>query len=90
MSYEEAYQLYLDRFAREVGTVEEGAFSKYMGGVIRKLSIVEFGAKWRDFEDIRASYEAMLGRGFTIDDVLAKELRERAAELIVDLPDALK
>jgi hypothetical protein len=78
MANEEAYQLYLRRYE---------SLGKTM---FKRLTAEEFATKWQDFQDIRNSYEAMLGRGLTVDNVLQKELRERAAELVVELPESIK
>jgi hypothetical protein len=82
MSQEDAYQLYLQRF--------EAAGGKFAGAVVKKLSLEEFSTKWQDFVDIRNSYEAMLGRGLTVDNVLLRELRDRAKELVIELPPSMR
>jgi hypothetical protein len=80
------YQLYLARFAKQVGEIAEGAYGKHEGKLIKKLSPAEFAEKWAEFIDLRANYESILENGYTISNVLMKVLRERAAELIVDPP----
>lgn len=89
MSDDEAYRLYLERFARAVGDVEVGGYGKSAGQLVKKLSAPEFARMWQDFVELRATYENVLARGYTLDNAIIRELRERAAQLFVEMPAPL-
>jgi len=90
MSTDESYALYLARFERTVGALKLGEYGKSQGRVVQKLSQAEFEPRWRDFIELRTAYENLLARGLTIDNAILAELRERAADLVVELPAAMK
>jgi hypothetical protein len=80
------YDDYLERFAREVGDIELGAFAKHAGHLIKKLSFDEFTAAHVEYHELLAHYRDSLARGDTINNVVGKLLRERAASLVVPPP----
>jgi hypothetical protein len=90
MSQDEPYRLYLARFQSAVGELEAGAYGKSQGRLVKKLTPAEFEPLWADFVELRAAYENMLAGGFTVDNAILKVLRERAAELVVELPQEMK
>ena len=80
------YDEYLERFARLVGEVAAGSFAKYDGRLIKKLSFEEFSPAFLEYYDILARYEDSVARGDTINDVIVRLVRERAAELVLTSP----
>lgn len=86
MAYQDAYRMYLTRVEAALGKVEVGAYGKHGGKLVKKLGPDEFATLWQDFVDLRATYERMLSGGYTVDNTILKELQQRAADLIVDLP----
>jgi hypothetical protein len=83
---DDPYRLYLTRFANTVGEVAVGSYGKHAGKLVKKLSAEEFATRWREFAELRASYEKVLAEWHTLSNTLTKLLRERAAELVVDAP----
>jgi hypothetical protein len=83
----DAYQGYLDRFQREVGTIAVGAYGKWKGKLVRKLSPVEFAAKNDEFTRLDTTYRGIIERGDTINDAVVRVWRERRAELLIDDPE---
>jgi hypothetical protein len=80
------YAEYLDRFAREIGDVKPGAFAKYAGRLIKKLSFEEFTPAYIEYTEILERYEESLDRGDTINDLVLKLLREQSANLVLKPP----
>jgi hypothetical protein len=80
------YDEYLERFAREVGEVEVGAFAKHAGHLIKKLSFEEFAPAHVEYHELLGRYLDSLARGDTINNIVGKLLRERAASLVVTGP----
>jgi hypothetical protein len=80
------YHQYLERFGKKVGDHAVGAFAKYSGKLIKKLSFEEFTPAYLEFTEMAARYNESLERGDTINDVLLKVLRDKAAALILDPP----
>jgi hypothetical protein len=80
------YTEYLERFAREVGDVEVGAFAKYAGHLIKKLEFEEFAPAQIEYEELLKHYLDSLARGDTINNIVCKLLRERGASLVVTPP----
>ena len=80
------YQQYLDRFRAEVGDVQPGAFGKYNGRLIKKLSFEEFTPAYLEYQELSERYFESLDRGDTINDVVLRVLREKAASLVLDPP----
>jgi hypothetical protein len=84
---DDAYQGYLARFDSAVGPVEVGAYGKFHGRLVRKLSAAEFTAKHGEFAKLDVTYRGILERGDTINDAVVKLWRERRAELLIDDPE---
>ena len=81
------YREYVARFDTAVGeTVAVGGFSKYKGKLIKKLTLPEFATKNREYLELATHYFKALDRGDTINDVIVKLVRERAAELVLTSP----
>jgi len=80
------YAEYLERFAREVGDVQVGAFAKYAGRLIKKLSFEQFTPAYREYTELHARYQDSLDRGDTINDLVLKLLREQSASLVLASP----
>ncbi|MEO8698645.1 MAG: hypothetical protein ABI867_01345 [Kofleriaceae bacterium] len=80
------YHEYLDRFMTEIGDTKLGAFAKWSGRLIKKLSFEEFTPAYLEYTEIRDRYEDSLERGDTINDVVLKLLREKAANLVLKPP----
>jgi hypothetical protein len=80
------YHEYLDRFMTEIGDVKVGAFAKYNSKLIKKLSFEEFTPAYIEYQELVARYTDSLDRGDTINDVVLKILREKAAGLVMKPP----
>ena len=80
------YHEYLERFAGELGAVEVGAFAKFGGRLIKKLTLEEFTRAFLEYSDISDRYYDSLDRGDTIDNMVVRILREKAANLVVKPP----
>ena len=80
------YHEYLERFAAKVGAHEVGAFAKYNSKLIKKLSFEEFTPAWLEYSELAEQYHASIERGDTINDVVLRVLRDKAATLVVDPP----
>jgi hypothetical protein len=80
------YAEYLARFASEVGDVASGAFAKYAGKLIKKLSFEEFTPAFLEHAELVKRYYDSLERGDTINDVVLRLIREKAAGLILPPP----
>ncbi len=81
---EAEYRRYLERFETQVGPCEPGVYAKFRGRLIKKLRADDFPEKWREYQEAAATYEAILTRGDTINDVIARVLRERCDELVLE------
>jgi hypothetical protein len=79
------YLEYLARFEQRIGAVAVGGTAKFNGKLIRKLNPAEFANKHDEFVKLRAHYDGILQRGDTLNDALTKILRERAAELLIEV-----
>ncbi len=80
------YHEYLDRFLTELGDVKVGAFAKWGGKLIKKLSFEEFTPAYLEYTELSEQYFASIERGDTINDVILRVLREKAATLVLDPP----
>jgi hypothetical protein len=80
------YEEYLERFSERVGDVKTGAFAKFDGKLIKKLSFDDFTPMYVEYQEIAARYEEALERGDTINDIVLKLLRERCAHLVLTSP----
>ncbi len=77
------YHEYLDRFITEVGDTKVGAFAKYNGKLIKKLSFEEFTPAYLEYTEIAQRYTESVERGDTINDVVLRLLRECSANLVL-------
>jgi len=77
------YHDYLERWMREAGDVAVGTFVKFAGKLIKKLSFEEFTPAYLEHADLVQHYFASLERGDTINDVVLRLIREKAAGLIL-------
>lgn len=80
------YHEYLERFAAEVGEVAVGAFAKYAGHLIKKMSFEEFTPAYLEYAEISEQYTDSLERGDTVNDVVLRLLRDKAASLVLKPP----
>jgi hypothetical protein len=80
------YAAYLERLAREVGEIKVGAFAKYAGRLIKKLSFEEFTPVYVEHTELLARYHDSLERGDTVNDLVLRLLREQAATLVLPAP----
>lgn len=80
------YHEYLDRFMTELGDVKVGAFTKWNGKLIKKLSFEEFTPAFLDYREVLERYTESIERGDTINDIVLRLLRERCANLVLKPP----
>jgi hypothetical protein len=80
------YHEYLARFAAKVGDHSVGAFAKFGGKLIKKLSFEEFTPAFIEYTDLSTQYYESIDRGDTINDVVMRVLRDKAATLVLDPP----
>jgi len=80
------YHEYLERFAKELGDVAVGAFAKFNGRLIKKLTFEEFTPAYLEYNEISERYYESLDRGDTINDIVLRLLREKAANLVLQPP----
>ena len=80
------YHEYLERFQAQVGKHEVGAFAKFSGKLIKKLSFEEFTPAFLEYTELFDKYNESIERGDTINDVVLKVLREKAATLVLEPP----
>ncbi len=78
------YLAYLARFESEVGALAVGAYGKFKGKLVRKLSPEEFAARHAELTRFTQTYNTILERGDTLNDALTKLLRERQIELVLE------
>jgi hypothetical protein len=83
------YHEYLERFGKQVGEVKVGAFAKYDGRLIKKLSFEDFTPLYIEYSEMLDHYRESLDRGDTINDLVIKLLREHAANLVLKPPPEL-
>jgi len=82
----ERYHEYLRRCEAHLGDVQVGAFAKFGGKLIKKLTFEEFTPAFLEYAEMEAHYREGVERGDTINDIVLKLLRERAAGLVLDPP----
>jgi hypothetical protein len=82
----ERYRDYLERCTRELGDIKVGAFAKFGGRLIKKMSFEEFTPAFLEFEEMTEQYQESMERGDTINDLVLKLLREQAATLLLKPP----
>ena len=80
------YHEYLDRFMTELGVVKVGAFAKFDGKLIKKLTFEEFTPAYLEYTELLERYTESLERGDTINDLVLRLVREKAAGLVLDPP----
>jgi len=80
------YDEYLERFERELPGISIGEFAKFAGKLIKKLTFEEFTPQYLEYIEIWERYEDSVERGDTVNDVVLKLLRERAANLLLEPP----
>ncbi len=78
------YLEYLARFDTLVGALAVGAYGKWKGQLVRKLSADEFKARHAEFTKLDSAYRGILERGDTINDAVVRMWRERRAELVIE------
>jgi hypothetical protein len=81
------YLEYLANFELQVGVLAVGAYGKFQGKLVRKLSAEEFAARHTEFVTLDQTYRGILARGDTINDAVVRLWRECRAELLIDGPD---
>ena len=82
----ERYHDYLERFERALPGTQVGGFGKFNGVLIKKLTFEEFTPAYLEYAEIWERYQDSVERGDTINDVVLKLLRERAAGLVLAPP----
>ena len=80
------YHEYLERFTTEIGDVRVGAFAKFNSKLIKKLSFEEFTPAYLEYTELSDKYYESLERGDTINDVVLRVIRDKAATLVFDGP----
>ena len=80
------YREYLDRFMTEIGDKTAGAYVKFSGKLIQKLSFEEFTPVYLDYQEVLKRYTESIERGDTINDVVLRLLREKSASLVLPNP----
>ena len=78
------YLSYLARFETQVGALAVGAYGKFNGKLVRKLSPEEFAKRYDEYTRFARTYQEILERGDTLNDALTKLLRERQLELLLE------
>jgi hypothetical protein len=81
------YLEYLAKFESQVGALAVGAYGKFQGKLVRKLSAEEFAKRHTEFATLDKTYRGILERGDTINDAVVRMWRERRAELLIDGPE---
>ena len=81
------YLEYVARFDQHVGALAVGAYGKFHGKLVRKLSAEEFAQRNSEFTTLDKTYRGILERGDTINDAVVRMWRERRAELLIDGPE---
>lgn len=78
-----AFQDYLARFEEEIGPREFGDRATWERQFIKKLKYDEFTEKWKQFKEMEHTYNGIIERGDTINDMMLHALKECAAELLI-------
>jgi hypothetical protein len=81
------YLEYVARFDAQVGALAVGAYGKFHGKLVRKLSAEEFAQRNSEFSTLDKTYRGIVERGDTINDAVVRMWRERRAELLIDGPE---
>jgi hypothetical protein len=85
VDFVDQYRTYLERFEQQVGNYDFGAPAKWKGRLVKKLSYEEFEAKLGEFLKFDAVYREILQRGDTVSDTVLRLLRDRSAELLLEV-----
>ena len=85
VDFVDEYRSYLTRFEKEVGKYDFGAPAKWKGRLVKKLSYEEFEAKLDEYRKFDTVYRDILQRGDTVSDAVIKLLRDRSAELLIEV-----
>lgn len=80
------YEEYLARCTAKLGDLAPGAFVKFGGKLIKKLTFEEFTPAYLEYIELLERYNESLERGDTINDLVLRMLRERAAGMVLDPP----
>ena len=80
------YHEYLERFASKVGKHDVGTFAKFNSKLIKKLSFEEFTPAYLEYTELSDRYYESIERGDTINDVVLRVIRDKAATLVFDGP----
>ena len=80
------YHEYLQRVSKELGDIAVGAFAKWSGKLIKKLSFEEFTPAYLEHVELVRRYHESLDRGDTINDVVLRLIRDKSAALILPPP----
>jgi hypothetical protein len=82
----EAYEEYLVRYEHALGAREVGQYTKWQGRLVKKLALEEFAVRHAQYRTLCNNLKQIILIGGTINDILVKQVRECAAELIVRSP----
>lgn len=85
-THSEDYQAYLGRFNAALGEASVGAFIKHQGRLIQKLDPEGFEPVYREYMELATHYLEGMDRGDTINDIVVKMIRDKAAHLILTSP----
>jgi hypothetical protein len=81
-----SYREYVARWEAEVGPSDVGTFAKFSGRLIKKMSEEEFAPVHLEYETLAKRYFESVERGDTVNDVVVRLLRDRAATLVLPPP----
>ena len=80
------YQAYLSRFDGALGPLAVGAYGKWQGLLIQKLSAEQFAERYAEYVTLHDELERTVAAGLTLRNTLIKQLRELAANLVMPRP----
>ena len=80
------YHEYLERWQRAAGDVPVGTFTKFSGKLIKKLTFEEFTPILVEYVEMATRYQESVDRGDTINDLVLKIVRDKAALLVLPPP----
>jgi hypothetical protein len=80
------YEAYLARFQAELGESAFGVFVKHNGRLIQKLRFEEFKPIYDEYCEMIEKYREVVARGDTINDIIVRLMRDRAAHLVLSSP----
>jgi hypothetical protein len=81
-----AYAAYLTRFQSQLGDSDFGVFVKHNGRLIQKLRFEEFEPIYGEYCEMAEKYREAVARGDTINDIIVRLMRDRAAHLVLPSP----